>query len=287
MFFAGDTKPRNFGRDYDEHPIFQNLLDIMSFYETLSYSNYNPVEYPGLISKSKVFSTSTYVFGSLAGTIESVHLLLRYGRCNDAIALIRKYCDTIILDIYLRLLTKELNEKVLMQASLQSIENNEVTKWIDSTGRLFDEKKTKIVYSKISKSHPELTKLFNLKDSKALYKKLKDICNDNMHNNYFFTFMANDANIIKAREDIRNVMLKNAHIAIKYFFSIHFAFIYCADCSYMMASNYIDHLDLNTQPPEGSERWLANSVLTAFKIVKSIKPKVAKYLISLDLMDLE
>ncbi len=287
MIFAGDTTPRKFGCDYDEHPIFQNLIDIMSFYDTLSWSDYNQVEYAGLVSKSKVFSTSTYVFGSLAGTIESIHLLLRNGRCNDAIALIRKYCDTIILDIYLRLLTKELQDKVLTQGSLQSIENNEVTKWIDSTGRLFDEKGTKIVYAKISKSHPELTKLFNLKDNKALYKKLKDICNDNMHNNYFFTFMANDANIIKAREDIRNVMLKNASYAIRYFFSIHFAFIYCGDCTYMMSSDYIDHLECNSKPPEGSERWLANSVLTAFNIVKRIKPSVAKYLVSLDLMDLE
>ncbi len=185
MFFAGETHQRNFGNDYDKHPIFENLIDIMSFYETLSRSNYTPVEYVGIISNSKVFSTSTYVFGSLAGTIESIYTLLRNGRCNDAIALIRKYCDTIILDIYLRLLTKELNEKVLTQYSLQSIENNEVTKWIDSEGRLFDEKKTKIVYDKISKSEPELTKLFNLKDSKALYKKLRDLCNNNMHNNYF------------------------------------------------------------------------------------------------------
>ena len=108
-----------------------------------------------------------------------------------------------------------------------------------------------------------------------------------MHNNYFFTLMANDANIIKAREDIRNIMLKNACVAIRYFFSIHFAFIYCEDCIYMMASDYIDHLEFGSNPPEGSERWLANSVLAAFKIVKNIKPTVAKYLISLDLMDLE
>ncbi len=99
--------------------------------------------------------------------------------------------------------------------------------------------------------------------------------------------MANDANILKARDDIRSVMLKNASIAIRYFFAIHFAFIYCGDCAYMMASDYIDHLDLNSQPPEGSERWLANSVVKAFNIVKSVKPSVAIYLINLNLMDLE
>lgn len=287
MFFAGENLPRTFGSEYDGHKIFQDLKDIMNFYETLSWSNYNPVEYAGLISRSKVLSTSTYVFGSLAGTMESIFVLLHNGRCNDALALIRKYCDTIILDIYLRLLTKDLNETVLEKESIQSIINNKVTNWIDSEGRLFDEKKINIVYDKISKSEPKLTQLFNLRDSNALYKKLRDLCNDNMHNNYLFTIMANDANMIKVREDIRKIMLKNASIAIRYFFSIHFAFIYCEDCAFMMSSDYMDHLELGSKPPEGSERWLANSVLTAFEIVKSIKPSVAEYLISLDLMDLE
>lgn len=287
MIFAGEDMPRSFGDDYDNHEVFKDLKTIMQFYETLSWSNYSPVDFAGILSKSKVFNIPTFIFNSLAGTVESIFVLLQNGRCNDAMALVRKYCDTIILDIYLRILISELNNKVLSESSLKDILYNDVSRWIDSEGRLFDEKKIIKVYSKIAELNPKLTALFKLKDSKALYHKLREVCNDNMHNNYLYTLMANDADIIKARKDIRTVMIKNISKAIRHFFSIHFAFIYCADCAYFMSSDYIDYLDFGQQPPEGSERWIAPSVQEAFNVLKVTEAEVAKYLYNLDLMDLE
>lgn len=287
MIFAGEDMPRYFGEDYNQHPIFGQLKTYMQFYETLSWSNYSPVDFAGILSKSKVFNIPTYIFSSLAGTIESIFVLLQNGRCNDTMALVRKYCDTIILDIYLRILICEINNKALSVSSLKDILNNDVSRWVDSEGRLFDEKKIMNVYSKIAKSHPDLTRLFKLKDSKALYHKLRNVCNDNMHNNYLYTLFANDAEIIKARKDIRSVMIKNISKAVRHFFSIHFAFIYCADCAYFMSSDYIDYMECGQQPPEGSERWVASSVQEAFNVLKATEPEVAKYLYDLDLMDLE
>lgn len=287
MLFAGENMPRSFGEDYDNHVIFTHLKTIMRFYETLSWSNYSPVDFAGVLSKSKVLNISTYVYSSLAGTIESIFVLLQNGRCNDAMALVRKYSDTIILDIYLRILISELNDKVLSESTLQNIINNDVSKWIDSDGRLFDEKKIMKIYSKIENSYPELTSLFKLKDSNAVYHKLRNVCNDNMHNNYLYTLIANDAEIIRARKDIRSTMIKNISASVRYFFSIHYAFIYSAECAFFMSSDYIDYLECGQQPPEGSERWVAPSVQEAFNIVKITESEVAKYLYNLDLMDLE
>lgn len=287
MIFVGEDIPRSFGDDYDNHVIFKDLKSIMQFYQTLSWSNYSPVDFAGILSKSKVLNIPTYIFSSLAGTIESIFVLLQNGRCNDSMALVRKYCDTIILDVYLRILIGEINNKVLSESSLKEIVNNDVSKWVDSEGRLFDEKKIMKVYSKISKSYPVLTDLFKLKDSKALYHKLRNVCNDNMHNNFLYTLIANDAEIIKARKDIRSVMIKNISKAVRHFFSIHFAFIYSADCAYFMSSDYIDYLECGHQPPEGSEKWVTSSVQEAFNVLKGTEPEVAKYLYNLDLMDLE
>lgn len=286
MIFSGENMPRNFGDEYDNHMVFSYLKDIMAFYDTLSFSNYRPVEYSSILSKSKVLYTGTYIFSSLAGTIESIYVLLHNGRCNDAMALVRKYCDSIILDIYKTILEKELRDKVLENMSIESIKNNEITNWIDAEGRLFDEKRMKIVYGKISEYYPELTCLFKLKNSDTLFHKLKEVCNDNMHNNYLYTMMANDAEMIKLREDLRMPMINNVSKSIRFFFSIHFAFIYCGDALYMMSSDYIDHLDCDSIPPEGSERWVAPAVISAFEIVRKTVPKVADYLISLDIMDL-
>lgn len=286
MIFSGEDMPRTFGDEYDNHKIFSYLKDIMAFYDTLSFNNYRPVEYTSILSKSKVLYAGTYIFSSLAGTIESIYVLLHNGRCNDAMALVRKYCDSIILDIYKTILEKQLREKVLENMSIESIKNNDVTNWIDAEGRLFDEKSMKTVYGKISEYYPELTRLFKLKNSNALFHKLKEFCNDNMHNNYLYTMMANDAEMIKFREDLRLPMINSASKTIRFFFSIHFAFIYCGDALYMMSSDYIDYLDCGSQPPKGSERWVAPSVIKAFDIVKKTVPDVADYLIGLDIMDL-
>ena len=79
MLFAGENLPRSFGEDYDNHVIFTHLKTIMHFYETLSWSNYSPVDFAGMLSKSKFLNISTYVYSALAETIESIYVLLRNG----------------------------------------------------------------------------------------------------------------------------------------------------------------------------------------------------------------
>lgn len=286
MIFSGEDMPRNFGDEYDNHKVFSYLKDIMAFYDTLSYSNYTPVDYASIASKSKILNTAPYIYSSLAGTIESIYVLLHNGRCNDAMSLVRKYCDSIILEIYIRILVKEIRNNVLEESFLDYIQNNAITKWIDAESRLLDEKDMKTVFGKISTSFPALTDLFQLRDSKALYRKLRDLCNDNLHNNYLYTIIANDTEMIRGQKRLRSVMMNNIFKSLSFFFSIHFAFIYCGDSNYMMSSDYIDYLDCGSQPPEGSERWVAPSVATAFDIVKNTVPNVADYLISLDIMDI-
>lgn len=172
MIFSGEDMPRKFGDEYDNHKVFSYLKDIMAFYDTLSYSNYTPVDYASIASKSKILNTAPYIYSSLAGTIESIYVLLHNGRCNDAMSLVRKYCDSIILEIYIRILVKEIRNKVLEESFLDYIQNNAITKWIDAESRLLDEKDMKTVFGKISTSFPALTDLFQLRDSKALYRKL-------------------------------------------------------------------------------------------------------------------
>lgn len=56
----------------------------------------------------------------------------------------------------------------------------------------------------------------------------------------------------------------------------------------MMSSDYMDYLDCGMQPPPGCERWVPNPVQIAFSsIIQKYTPKISKYLLSLDLMDLE
>lgn len=283
-----ENLPRSFGKEYDNNVIFQHLKIIQDFYTALSICNISFIENAAFISDSKVFSTSTYIYGSIEGTLESISILLHNGRCNDAFALVRKYSDSVILDIYRNILSKQIDKDFYKKLTFDSIKNNKIKQWIDAENHLFEERDTAKIYRTIATEFPELTKMFNLTDKSTLYHKLRNICNDNMHYNYFYTMMANDVNLINCRKDMWMPLLKNMDKAIRLFFIIHFSFIYVGNPSYLMASDYIDYLDCGMQPPTGCERWVPNKVQIAFSsIVKNYAPKISKYLLSLDLMDLE
>ena len=279
---------RLFGAGYDDHIVFSHLDTIKSFYETLSWCNIGGIETAAILSQSRIFSTITYIYSSLEGTIESISVLLRNGRCNDAFALVRKYCDSIIIDIYKHILVKEIEHKFHLELSIEAIKDNRIKAWIDSEDALFREKETGKIYAKIAETHPQLTKLFNLTDRDTLYHKLRDICNDNVHYSHLYNMMANDYEMIKSQKGMRDFYINNISKAIVLFFTIHFAFIYESNPMVYMSSDYIDHLDCGSRPPEGSERWLCQSVQRAFDdIIKPNNPVIATYLKSLDLMDLE
>jgi hypothetical protein len=284
-----DTMPRKFGNEYDNHVVFTNLDIIKSFYDTLSYTTIGHVDSATLISKRGISSPSTYIYGSIAGTIESISVLLHNGRCNDAFALMRKYCDSIILDIYRQVLSKQVDDKFGETLSIEYIRDNKIKKWVDAEAQMFTEKDlNKSVYKEIIEQYPKLTDLFNLTDKDSLYRKLRDLCNDNMHYNNLYNMTANDCNIIRARKDFRRQFIDDINKALKFFFSIHFAFIYEGNPAAMVSSDYVDYLDMGEQPPIGSERWVAPSVQNAFdSIVKPFNTKVAEHIKSLDKLDLE
>lgn len=287
MFSSNDILPRTFGDEYDKNLIFDEIKIIQDFYGTLSFTNIQFIEHAAILSKSKVFSTSTYIYGSIEGTMESISVLLHNGRCNDAFALVRKYCDAIVLDIYKNILTKQYNDKVYKNLSLESIKNSKIQQWIDAESSLFEPKEILSVYKTIAEEFPELSALFKLSNRSTLYHKLRDICNDNMHYNYLYNMMANDAGMISARKDLRKPILESISKAIRLFFIIHFTFIYVRNTGVLMSSDYMDHLECGMQPPAGCERWVPKTVKSAFiSIVNRYSNKATKHILDLNLMDL-
>lgn len=64
--------------------------------------------------------------------------------------------------------------------------------------------------------------------------------------------------------------LDGASIILKQVFTIHLAFIFYLNGQFMMASDYIDSLEIGLTPPEGCENWIAPFAQEAFD--KYIKP---------------
>jgi hypothetical protein len=80
-----------------------SLIDTRSFMATVHV-------YPILSFVSmgtKAINFDTYLYSSVQGTLESITAILRSGRINDAYALLRKYHDSALINIYASLYLRD------------------------------------------------------------------------------------------------------------------------------------------------------------------------------------
>ena len=76
-------------------------------------------------------------------------------------------------------------------------------------------------------------------------------------------------------EDMKNIFIK------------HLVWLFSLKDNYMMASDYIDYLDMGETPPENSQYWVAPFVQEIFDdIVKKNRPDLAEELIKSTCMEL-
>lgn len=82
--------------EYQNHSVLKKLDHYIDFYNSLST---NVFSYMAQGTKF-ICNIDSYVYSSLGGTLESIKNILKNGRINDAWALMRKYHDSIIINIY-------------------------------------------------------------------------------------------------------------------------------------------------------------------------------------------
>src|SRR5688572_12665287 len=76
--------------------VFDQLTKYSEFYRQLADS----VFHWAAQGTSSAWNIDSYVYFSIQGTLESVAAILRSGRINDAYALLRKYHDSAVINIY-------------------------------------------------------------------------------------------------------------------------------------------------------------------------------------------
>jgi len=266
-----DLKPEDrLGKEYTEHSIFEQLQRYSKFYDSLSFSIMS-WHTQGTLA---LMNLDTYAYSSMKGTIESIKDTLRKGRINDSYALLRKYYDSTIINVYTNLYLSD----------NYSIENFVVTKidnWRKGTETIPEYR----VMSKYIKDSSKLAPINDLLKRDDRYKKIRDRCNDHTHYNFYHHLLLNDNEIHNPnRVKYLNVFAKD----IEAIFIQHFAFIFYLNDHYMMSSDYADYMEMGMTPEEDSQYWVANFIQETFDEV--IKPKrydIAKELKEKTLMQLE
>lgn len=83
-------------KPFQDHCVFAELQQYMNFYERLAMSVFSFATR----GTTAICNIDTYVYSSMQGTVESMRTILLGGRINDAYALLRKYHDSAIINIY-------------------------------------------------------------------------------------------------------------------------------------------------------------------------------------------
>jgi hypothetical protein len=255
---------------YKDHQVLQQLGKYSEFYESLSMSVFG---FATLGTKSAC-NIDSYVYSSIKGTLESISLVLSAGRISDAYALLRRYYDSAIINIYSNLYLKD-------KFSIENFVVKQIHDWLHGKQRLPEYRKM----SAYIRSSPQLKPLNDLLYSTSTYKDIRARCNDFTHYNYYSNVLLNDNQVfLKDRiavldrfsKDLENILV------------LHLSYLFCLNEHYMMSSDYIDHLECGLTPPQDSEYLVAPFVQRMFdSVIKKSRLDIAKEIKKITAMNLE
>ncbi|MFT7194000.1 MAG: hypothetical protein ACI8U1_001638, partial [Rheinheimera aquimaris] len=165
---------------YQGHTVFSELDEYINFYRSLSMS----VMSFATSGTTAFISMDTYVYSSIQGTIDSIKTLLEKGRVNDCYSLVRKYYDSVVINVYSNLYLQD-------HRSIDSYIVEKVNNWLHGKEKLPEYR----VMSQYIKNSNTLTEINNLLYSDDLYKNIRGRCNDHAHYNYFRNVLLNDSEV--------------------------------------------------------------------------------------------
>ncbi|MDD5736670.1 MAG: hypothetical protein PHH20_00070 [Candidatus Omnitrophica bacterium] len=234
------------GKEYKEHNVFSKLDEMISFYKSFSFSIF------GFITQGTEAhcNIDSYLYSSIQGTLDSISNILRNGRINDSYALLRKYYDSIIINIYS---TLYLNNNF----SLENFVVDKIDSWLKGKEQLPEYR----IMSQYIKNSDKLKPLTTLLYKDNRYKKIRDRCNDHTHYNFYKNILLNDNEIyLKNRIKALDVFSED----LEQVFILHISYLFYLNDHYMMSSDYIDSLECGLTPEENSQYFVAPFIQKVF-----------------------
>lgn len=246
------------GKDYIEHQVFKQLDEYSLFYNSLSDS----VSHWTSQGTKAIIKLDTFTLSSIKGTINSIKDILIKGRINDGYALLRKYYDSTLINIYSNLYLSD-------HFSIDNFIVAQIDNWRSG-------KDTIPAYRVIStyiKDSSKLMPITQLLSKDDRYKRIRNRCNDHTHYNFYLNVMLNNNEIYFPNRIKYLEIFANDLQAI---FIQHFAYLFYLNDHYMMSSDYMDSFDIVITPDEDSQYWVAPFIKDIFaNVIKVNRPDIA------------
>ena len=233
-------------KTFQKHRIFGELSRYIEFYETFCESVFRFCT----MGTGSICNIDSYVYSSMQGTLESIRNTVRKGRVGDAYALLRKYYDSAIINVYSNLYLQD-------NFSIENFIVEQINDWLQGKKSLPEYR----IMSQYIRSSHKLAVVNNLLYHDQRYKRIRDRCNDYTHYNFFRNVLLNDNQVyIENRLKLIDMLATDT----KQLFILHLAYIFFLNDHYMGSSDYADCLDLGITPKEGSQYWVAPFVQDVF-----------------------
>lgn len=255
---------------YQKHSVFDQIERYADFYKDLSDSIFQM----STKGTRAICNIDSYLYMSINGTLCSIHSTLKDGRINDAYALLRKYHDSIVINLYANLYLDE-------HFSVDNLIVAKINGWLKGTDQLPEYR----VMSQYIRKANELEEIWSLLNEDERYKQIRDGCNDHTHYNFFSNVMLNDNTIYLKN---RGVELDRLLGNITDLLIFHTVCIFRIRQHYMMSRDHMDYLELGMTPPENSQYWVSPIVQKFFdEVIKVKRPDLAAVVKSFTSMHLE
>lgn len=220
---------------YREHSVFSELERYITFYKRLAWSVFSFCT----TGTNAICNIDSYVYSSIQGTLESIRNILTDGRINDAYALLRKYYDSVIINVYSNLYLQD-------QCSIESFIVEKINSWVKGKEQL-PEYRVMSNYIRSSNKVVNITDLIYVDDR---YKRIRSRCNDHTHYNFFYHVLLNDNEIYL---DSRLQVLDAFSRDVRDVFILHLAYLFFLNDHYMVSSDHLDALECGMTPEPDSQ----------------------------------
>lgn len=234
---------------YQEHHVFSELQQYMEFYEQFAMSVFSFAT----MGTKAICNIDTYVYSSMQGTVDSMRTILLTGRINDAYALLRKYYDSAVINVYSNLYLKD-------NFSIENFIVEKINNWLQGKEKL-PEYRVMSQYIRSSEVLKPMNDVFCLDDR---YKRLRERCNDHTHYNFYRYGMLNDNEI---HIENRGWWLDRFSADARDIFIWHLGYIFFLNDHYLMSSDHLDALECGIQPEDDSQYWVAPFIQKMFDLV--------------------
>ena len=240
----------------ESHEILNQLQSFIDFYGSLSFTVMHFIP----LGTKALFNFDTYIYEAMKGTLESILVLIENGRVNDAYALLRKFYDISLINVYVNLYLKrefEIDKFVVVK----------IQNWLSGKEKIPEYKEIRqyISTSLLRPIQKELAKL--------PYEAIRNRCNDHMHYNFFSHLLMNTHVVDIERNEKLDQFLKD----IRHVVLLNLSYILYLNPHYMTSGDIFDYHDSGIIPPDNLQYEVAPCVQNMFdSLIKVEVPLIAK-----------